>query len=381
MQPAQFLRLLLPTAVCSIYALAPHTVAGQTYYSTFPSPTGKYTVTEPSGGTCNAPTVQNTAAFADADVNNYTFFKGTISSPLTCANNSYTFNTLLKLPPDSPYVTGGLQAGFRIKLSAHTAPDVLKQNISIQTYLNNTPAESFNETNVHLIDIATDSTRFIVYVNTGANFNQLQLTVNGNIIPLNTDFEFDVQYAIASNTDLLPVTISSFKAVSSGNNVAISWQSLNETNISSYRIEKSSNNGASYTTVTSLPAKGSGDIINYSYTDEAVANGNYLYRVVAIDKDGSSKTTNVILVTISGKTYLILLPSVVKAGQAVVVNNATAGAFQLAVFDLQGRMIKQQQVNNGDKAIINTNNLSTGTYVVKIITASGSISQAKFIVN
>ncbi len=381
MQPIQFLRLLVPAAICFIYALAPNTAQGQTYYSTFPTPAGKYTVSEPSGGTCNAPAVQDAAAFADADVNNYTYFRGTISAPLTCTNNNYVFNTYLKLPVDSPYITGGLQAGFRIKVSIHINPTVLTQNLSIQTYMGNTFVESFSGSDVHLIDLATDSTRFVVYANTTKNFNRIQLTVNGNIIPLNTDFEFDVQYAIASNTDLLPVTISSFRVLPAGNTVAVSWQSLNEINISNYRIEKSSNNGLSYTTVATIPAKGGSNMINYSYTDRTVANGNYLYRIVSVDKDGSSKATNALLVTIAGKSYLVLLPSVAKAGQTIVINSGITGSYQLAVYDIQGKVVKQQQVNNGDKATISTNGLSAGTYVVKIITASGSMSQAKFIVN
>jgi hypothetical protein len=381
LQPVRRLRLLLPAVVCLLYALAPQATYGQTYYSTFATPTGKYSVTEPSGEGCNAPAVQNPSAFADADVNNYTFFRGTITSPLACTNNNYIFDTYLKLSLDSLYVSGGVQAGFRIRIPTRSTADILKQNLSIQTFLLNTEQESFSGSNVHIIDLATDSTRFIVYGNTTKNFNRLQLTVNGNIIPLNVDFEFDVQYALASNTDLLPVTISNFKAIASGSNVSISWQSLNEVNMSGYRIERSSNNGASYNTVATLPAKGGGSAINYSYTDKAVGNGNYLYRVVAIDKDGSSKPTNAVLVTIAGKTYLVLMPSIVRAGQTVVINNPVTGSYGLAVYDLQGRIVKQQQVNSGVRATINTGGLSAGTYVVKIITASGSVSEAKFVVN
>ena len=381
MQSFRILRLLLPSAIGAAYALAPHTAHAQTYYSFFSNPTDKYSVTAPSGGSCNAPAIQNAASFADADVNNYTSFGGNISSPLTCDNINYTFKTYLKLSPDSSKISGNMLSGFRIKISAHTDLTVLAQNISIQTFLNNTQAESFSGKDIYFIDLGADSTRLIVYANTTKPFNQLQLTVNANGIPLNKDFEFDVQYAIASNTNLLPVTITNYKAMTTGNNVTISWQSLEEVNISGYRIEKSSNNGTSYTAVTTLPAKGGSDAINYSYTDQLVANGNYLYRVVAIDKDGSSKATDAVLVTIAGKTYLVLMPSIVKAGQNVIVNSGIAGNYQLAVYDLQGRIIKQQQVNAGDKTTISTGNLSAGTYVVKITTASGNTLQAKFIVN
>lgn len=86
------------------------------------------------------------------------------------------------------------------------------------------------------------------------------------------------------------------------------------------------------------------------------------------------------LVTIAGKTYLMLLPSIAKAGQNVVINTGTADAYHYAVYDLQGRTVQQQQVNSGDKAAINTSTLSAGTYVVKIMTANGHVAQAKFIV-
>jgi hypothetical protein len=287
----------------------------------------------------------------------------------------------LNLPPDSSFISGGLQAGFRIRVPGSISIAHLTQNVSIQTFLGNTLQESFNGNSIHPIDLEIDTTQFVLFANTTKNFNRLQLTVNSNIIPLNTDFEFDVLYAIASNTQALPVTISNYNATAVGNNVTVAWQSLNEVNVSGYRIERSSNSGASYTAVATLPAKGGSTAISYSYTDKGVANGNYLYRIVAIDKDGFAKATNAVLVTIAGKTYLMLMPSIVKAGQTVIVNSGVAGSFQLAVFDLQGRMVKQQQVNSSDKVTINTSGLSAGTYIVKIMTASGNVSQAKFIVN
>ena len=380
-QPAHFLRLLLPTAVCFCYALSPHTANGQTYYSRFGNTTGKFSVSGPSGGNCHAPAIQDTAAFADYNIYNYTSVKGNISSPLTCNNGSYTFTTFLNLPPDSSFVSGGVQAGFRILAPAGINVAHLTQNVSIQTFLGNTLQESFDGNRIHPIDLETDSTRYVLFANTTKDFNRLQLTVNSNIIPLNTDFEFGVLYAIASNTQALPVTITNYRATAAGNNVTVAWESLNEVNISGYRIEKSSNNGATYTAIATLPAKGGSSAINYSYTDRSVTNGNYLYRIVAIDKDGLAKATNAVLVTIAGKMHLALMPSIVKAGQAIIVNSGIAGNYQLAVFDLQGRMVKQQQVNSGDKVTINTGDLSTGTYVVKIMTASGTVSQAKFIVN
>lgn len=378
--PVHLLRLLLPASFCFVNALVPHLSFGQSYYSNFTNTTGKYTVTEPSGSTCSAPSIQNASNFADADVSNFASFRGTISSPLTCDDNNYVFKTSLKMPVDTPSAAGGLQAGFRIKVSTSTDATVLTQYISIQTLLNNTPVESFSGKDVHVIDVAVERTKFVVYAVTTKNFNQVQMTVNGKIIPLNTDYEFDVLYGMATNTDLLPVTISNNKAIATGSSVTISWQSLNELNIGSYRIERSSNNGASYTSVGTLSAKGGSGAINYSYTDNTVGSGNYLYRVVAVDKDGLSKATNAMLVTLAGKTHLALMPSVVKAGQTVTVNTGITGSYQLAIYDVQGRKINEQ-VNSGDKATINTSSLSAGTYLVKITTASGSVSQAKFIVN
>lgn len=378
--PVRFLRALVPTSFCLMYALTPHTSFGQSYYSTFTNTNGKYLIAEPSGSSCNAPGVQNATALTDGDISNAAYFRGTITSPLTCDNSNYAFRTYLKLPVDTPSAAGGLQAGFRIKVSSSTDASVLTQHISVQTYLNNNLVESFSGKDVHVIDIGIDRVRFVVYAITSKNFNQVQLTVNGNIIPLNTDYEFDVLYALATNTDLLPVTISNYKAIATGNNAIISWQALNEINISNYRIERSNNNGASYTTISTVSAKGGSGAINYSYNDKSISSGNYLYRVVAVDKDGLSKATNAVLVSISGKAQLVLMPSVTKAGQSIEIYSGVTGSYQLAVYDVQGRMVKQQQVNSG-KATINTSGLSTGTYVVKIVTTSGSTSQAKFIVN
>ena len=196
--PVHLLRLLLPAGFCFVNALVPHTSFGQSYYSTFTNVTGKYSVSEPSGSSCNAPGIQNASNFADADAFNFTSFRGILTSPLTCDNNNYVFKTNLKMPVDTPSAAGGLQAGFRIKISSPTDASVLSQNISIQTFLNNTQVETFSGKDVHVIDVAIERTKFIVYAITTKDFNQVQMTVNGKIIPMNTDYEFDVLYGMAT---------------------------------------------------------------------------------------------------------------------------------------------------------------------------------------
>ncbi len=378
---ASILRLSFFAAICLAAALLPRVSYGQTYYSTFPDTAiGKYSVAEPSGGTCNAPAIQDAGFFADDDLGSFAYFKGTITSALTCTNKNYSFKTYLNLPFDSASISGGPQAGFKIKIPSVVGMAALSQYLTIRTYLDNKSVETFTEGDVHPVDLSSDSTRYFVYANTTKRFNQVELLINDKIIPLNTDFEMDVFYGFASVAGLFPVTINNLKLTATNNNVTVAWQSVNETNTGSYRIEKSSN-GNTYATVATIAAKGGSGAITYSYTDKTVSTGSYLYRVVAIDKDGASKTTNSVFIKINGKEAVLVVPSIVKAGQPVVINSSANGSYQVAVFDIQGRTIKQLQLSNGDRATINTAGLSAGTYIVKVVIASGTISQTMFIVN
>ena len=365
---------------------------GGTYYSRFSNPTDHYSKSDPTD--CDANGIQNIVGVADNDLTTYAFFTAdNITAPYSCTDR-YLFDVDLSLPLGKYSVAAGQQAGFRLRIPTGISPDSLGKYITITTYLR----DSTNPANVTYQEYATgggssgldlygtniDPTGkdWLLYFNTTKPFNLVELAVDPKIIQLNTAFEFDAYFAFGGASSIvLPVTIAYFKADVSGKNVNLSWQSSSEINVSNYRIERSNGNGA-YVTVATLPAKGNSNAtVSYAFTDKVGVDGSYMYRIITVNKDGSTATTNSLSALISGQGKLLLYPTIVKAGQSVTVKTSETGLVSIYLFDAQGRLVKQQRTTSSGQFAISTSGLSSGVYNVKVVSASGSVLQSKIVVN
>lgn len=80
----------------------------------------------------------------------------------------------------------------------------------------------------------------------------------------------------------LPIRLASFKGTVRNCTAILSWISVEEQNISYIELQRST--GGSYATINRQNPKGNNSV--YSYTDAAAPNGNLLYRLRIVDKDG-----------------------------------------------------------------------------------------------
>lgn len=99
---------------------------------------------------------------------------------------------------------------------------------------------------------------------------------------------------IISTASLIAADNIYFTATSSGNNVNIEWRLNDESNISSYQLERSST-GSNFISINSQAAKGSNFTYKYEDPDAFAKDGNtdtqskniYTYRIKIIKKDNS----------------------------------------------------------------------------------------------
>ena len=108
-------------------------------------------------------------------------------------------------------------------------------------------------------------------------------------------------YIQATYSTLLPVSLVSFSAKRTANEVFLKWATADEINTYQFDIEKSSD-GASFHTTGSVPANGT-EAASYSFTDLISVNAlNYYYRLKMIDRDGNFRFSNIIRVQNSNVT-------------------------------------------------------------------------------
>lgn len=145
----------------------------------------------------------------------------------------------------------------------------------------------------------------------------------------------------------LPVTLTGFKAVQSGNQVILNWKTTAEYNLLRYEIERSSD-GITFSKIGEVPARNSHIADDYHYTDVQPFGGNNYYRLRILDNDGTKKFTAVVRVRIGGSSPdLHIFPNPV-TGLSInmQMQNMVAGQYTLRLYNLLGQVVFTRLVNH-----------------------------------
>lgn len=343
-------------------------------YSNFASPDGKYAFNGPS---CPNDELTHLSAMADADLTNYTY----LSSPLSCSSKSYAFRAKLNLAAGDTAAPAGYAAGFKISMSSKLNLSIYGSNIRLNTYYKGAWSETNAAKQLFGLELLKSTGQSWISFVPNKPFDEVEIVFNDAPIQYTIGFKVKIWYAFTASIFVLPATISDFKVVPAGNNATVSWKSLVETNVSHYDVQRS-NDGVHFTTITTLqPNTNNGGNASYSFTDRLASGGTYFYRINTVSKDGSSLFTDYVSISINGNNKLLIYPTVLKAGQPLYIKTVTAGTFNIAVYDVQGRVLKQERKTSDGLTTVNTTGLAVGTYAVKVTTESGSVLQSKFIIN
>lgn len=173
---------------------------------------------------------------------------------------------------------------------------------------------------------------------------------------------------------ILPVSVISFKGKLVDNIVTLNWVTADETDISGYKIEKSTD-GFHYSevgTVTSLNQKET--VNNYHFEDRFVGRISKLhYRVKTIENDGTSQL-------VGNLPFFQAL----KAGVSVenhelkVVVDGYEDDFNLVIYDIQGRKLLSGITSNQNSTDI-SKLLKGQNYIARVIIDGAVLESTKFV--
>lgn len=166
----------------------------------------------------------------------------------------------------------------------------------------------------------------------------------------------------------LPVTISNFKTYQKSTGIQLEWKTQNETNLSSYEVEKSTD-GFNFSKAGVLSATG---LSTYNWFDANSNNANNYYRLKMIDKDGSFKYSSILNVNINSiKNVFNIAGNPVKNNILVLqMENVDKGNYALSIYNNLGQqMINKTIVHQGGSATqtFSLGTVSAGTYQLSII--------------
>ena len=219
--------------------------------------------------------------------------------------------------------------------------------------------------------------------NTATTNTVLRLRVIDDLIPISSachnptygqaeDYPVYIQDAI-----ILPVTIFNFNGQIQNDKIVLAWSTINEKNIKSFDVEKSTD-GVFYYPIGTLNVPGNGNAnATYSFDDPDIEELNF-YRLRMTDINGESKLSSVIQVDNKKSSQELTVQNpfanVIKVKLQKAANNIS-----LQLFNINGSMV-------GEKIFFNArqlnwdmpNTLNSGIYILRAV-VDGELFSKKII--
>src|SRR5690606_40011291 len=181
----------------------------------------------------------------------------------------------------------------------------------------------------------------------------------------------------------VPVELVSFSAEINGNNILLNWVTASEINNRGFEIQRLQNYKITelqdWVTVGFINGYGTTTETNhYSFIDENVTDGTYLYRIKQIDFDGTFEYSNVIEIDIGIPDKFFLSqnypnPFNPETNIDYIIPEETL--VNISLYDITGKKIKElvnEKKQPGYYTIkLKGGELSSGIYFYRLITGSG----------
>ncbi|MFT3933622.1 MAG: T9SS type A sorting domain-containing protein [Chitinophagaceae bacterium] len=160
----------------------------------------------------------------------------------------------------------------------------------------------------------------------------------------------------------LPVTLLSFAASSQSCSVKLTWTTADETNFSRFELQRSADNGTSYSTISTIQAGGNNS--HYNYTDVAAVQGTNIYRLKMIDIDGQYKFSNTALATVNcSDKPIVLYPNPTRGSLNI---SGLKGGQIIQLYNANGQLLVQQKAVNTQQQLDLTR-YANGLYTVIVL--------------
>jgi len=187
------------------------------------------------------------------------------------------------------------------------------------------------------------------------------------------------RFTIQLSGTALPVTFAEFTGRKEGNLNLLSWKTVTESNNKGFELQRSAD-GKTFSTIAHIASKAengnSTSAINYAYTDARPLSGNNYYRLKQVDKDGRYSYSDIVVLKAKASDFRIssIYPNPAVAELNLVITSTAVERATIVITDLSGKAVSQistQLVSGDNMQQVNVRSLSTGTYMIKVVSGSG----------
>ncbi len=173
--------------------------------------------------------------------------------------------------------------------------------------------------------------------------NIAQLVLSGNPAGAGTLYVDNVYF---SKVAPLPVELTSFEANMMDDKVSVEWTTASEVNSDYFQVERSAD-GRSFQTIAKVSSNGnSAELQSYQTLDKDPFAGINYYRLTQVDFDGTEEKSNIVSVrnTSSNSKFELMRKSINGDELSLEYKIAEAGTYTMAVIDISGKVISQEEV-------------------------------------
>lgn len=171
----------------------------------------------------------------------------------------------------------------------------------------------------------------------------------------------------------LPVSLTNVDAVYNNGKTVISWTSLQEHELDSYEIQRSTD-GINFEVAGYIKANNLTTVQQYDFADDItnLSVTNLYYRIRIIDREHSMKLTGTVWVKITGteNRQLTITPNPTSGSAQVKINCIKAGKGTIQIYNAAGLLVSQQNINlqKGSNTVLlnNITSLTQGYYTVTL---------------
>ncbi|OAQ42033.1 hypothetical protein A5893_02655 [Pedobacter psychrophilus] len=186
----------------------------------------------------------------------------------------------------------------------------------------------------------------------------------------------------------LPVTLTKFTATKKTEGALIQWTTASELNNDRFELERSTD-GKLFSNIATVKGKGTSSALNnYSFTEKNPNNGVNYYRLVQYDLDGKISISDVVALTFdlldNGNDFAIMIyPNPTKEKIFVNLKAAQNTQVKVAIYNLQGKLMKQLSFSEDELIQQDIQELKTGVYILRVNDANTNklIGESKFLKN
>jgi hypothetical protein len=167
---------------------------------------------------------------------------------------------------------------------------------------------------------------------------------------------------------VLPASLSNFSGELRGNAVQLQWNTLTETNLSGFNIERSTD-ANTWQSVGFVPALNNPSGSNYQYSVQKSATAVSFFRLKITDNDGSFSHSKMVVIKSQPNANAELIGNPVQSTINVAIHTQVAERIEAELIDLNGRRVNTQVFSHpGGSSImqIPVPNLRTGMYILRL---------------